>query len=385
MLSRLLRAAGATLVALATLVAVPVASAADVTTSGVTVTVNQTIPAITRGVAYSHQVTATAAPAYGGTYAYQIIAGALPSGLTISSSGLISGMTCDATGSAWTAGFRVTLNSAPSTVHDFTGANAFNSGINNAGGGGNRCQFTFTGATPNGTVGTAYSTDIDVTGATNPVTWTIASGSLPPGLTLATGTGVISGTPTTAGTYAFTLLVVDAGGKNGVGHFSITIAAAPPVVLNVLPSLLPNGQTTVGYLQAISTANGTAPFSFTISAGTLPPGLSLPSGGLLNGTPTVAGTYNFTVRATDALGNTGTRAYTVVIAGSSTLTLAPATVPNGTRSAAYSQAISASGGTAPYAYSITAGALPAGLTLSATGTLSGTPTATGALDRKSVV
>src|SRR5215471_15863947 len=74
---------------------------------------------------------------------------------------------------------------------------------------------------PDGTVGTPYSATLTATGGTAPYTWTLLSGSLPPGLSLS-GAGVISGTPTTAGTYTFTLKVVDASGQTATLPCQIT-------------------------------------------------------------------------------------------------------------------------------------------------------------------
>ncbi|MBB2488233.1 putative Ig domain-containing protein, partial [Mitsuaria sp. WAJ17] len=116
-------------------------------------------------------------------------------------------------------------------------------------------------------------------------------------------------------------------------------------------------------------------------AGTLPAGLSLdPSTGIIGGIPSASGSFTFTVTATDSSTGTGpysgSRAYTLSVAAP-TISLDPATLPGASVGTAYSQAVTASGGTAPYSYAVTAGALPAGVSLSAGGTLSGTPTAGG--------
>ena len=92
------------------------------------------------------------------------------------------------------------------------------------------------------------------------------------------------------------------------------------------------------------------------------------------GTPTAAGAANFTVQAVDSLGNTGTRAYAMNI-GTVLLTVNPATLPATVVGHGYSQTVSATGGTGPYTFTISTGALPPGLTLDpATGVISGTPT-----------
>src|SRR5690606_1797502 len=121
---------------------------------------------------------------------------------------------------------------------------------------------------------------------------------------------------------------------------------------------------------------GVGPYGFTVSAGALPGGLTLSTGGALSGTPTASGSFNFTVTATDATGQTGSRAYTLVV-DVPVLTVTPATLPSGIVGVAYSQALGATGGNAPYTFAVTAGALPDGLALSPGGALTGTPTTQG--------
>ncbi len=157
--------------------------------------------------------------------------------------------------------------------------------------------------------------------------------------------------------------------------------ACTPIILS--PSTLPNGALGAAYNQAITASGGTAPYAFTIISGTPPTGLVLSAAGVLSGTPTAAGTFTFTVRATDAPGCFGSQVYVIVInaPGCPAITLSPASLPAATAGAAYSQTLTASGGTAPYVFSVTAGSLPPGLTLSpsgpATALLSGIPTTTG--------
>jgi hypothetical protein len=114
-----------------------------------------------------------------------------------------------------------------------------------------------------------------------------------------------------------------------------------------------------------------------VTAGALPAGLTLTAAGVLAGTPTTAGTSPVTIRGTDANGCFAELAYTIAIITCPAITLAPATLPNGEVGLAYSQTITGSGGTAPYSFGVTAGALPAGLTLTSAGVLAGTPTTAG--------
>ena len=115
-----------------------------------------------------------------------------------------------------------------------------------------------------------------------------------------------------------------------------------------------------------------------MSTGSLPAGLSLnTSTGAITGTPTGSGASAFTIAALDSLGDTGSRSYTVNI-GTNSLTINPATLPAGTKALAYSQSLSATGGSGPYTYALSSGALPAGLALNTTtGAITGTPTANG--------
>ncbi|MFZ2492074.1 MAG: ice-binding family protein [Thermoanaerobaculia bacterium] len=152
----------------------------------------------------------------------------------------------------------------------------------------------------------------------------------------------------------------------------------PPITL--APATLPDGTVGAAYAQTITAAGGTAPYTYSILSGALPPGLVLSAAGLISGAPTTAGSYTFTVQATDAVGCLGSRLYTIVInlAGCPVITLSPAILPPATTGTAYGPVtITAAGGTAPYTYAITAGALPPGLTLTPGGVLSGTPTLNG--------
>jgi len=148
-------------------------------------------------------------------------------------------------------------------------------------------------------------------------------------------------------------------------------------VITVNPATLPNGAVAVPYNQIVTGSGGTAPYTFSVSSGALPTGLILnPATGAITGSPTTPGTFTFTITARDANGCSGSRFYTVNIASSATcqvITLSPGTLPPGMLGTPYSQSVTASGGTAPYAYTIASGALPPGLTLNAAnGLISGT-------------
>src|SRR5678815_5589245 len=228
-----------------------------------------------------------------------------------------------------------------------------------------------------GVVGTAYSRQLAGVGGTGPYTFRVSTGTLPAGVTLSTA-GLLSGTPTTAGTSSFTVATTDVNGCTGSQAYSLTIAC-PTITLS--PSTLPSGQVAVAYSQTITASGGTSPYTFSVTSGALPAGVTLTAAGLLSGTPTLAQTASFTLRATDARGCTGTRAYSVTIAPPvpppcPTITLFPTSLPTGYTGRAYSQTLTASGGTAPYSFALISGALPAGLSFSVA-TISGTPTTAG--------
>lgn len=155
--------------------------------------------------------------------------------------------------------------------------------------------------------------------------------------------------------------------------YNVTITSA----ISITPASLPNATVAQAYsATSLSATGGAAPYTYAVTAGSLPAGMSLSSAGTLSGTPTAGGTFNFTVRATDAVSTVGSHAYTITVSAP-TINITTTTISAITAGIAYSQVINASGGTAPYTYDITEGSLPTGLSLAANGTLSGTPTTAG--------
>ena len=228
---------------------------------------------------------------------------------------------------------------------------------------------------PNGTVGALYDQTVSGSGGTAPYTFAVTNGSLPTGLTLNPSTGQISGTPSAAGPFNFDITATDSNGCSGVTSYSVTVSCP---AIAVLPATLPGGTTGVLYDQTVAGSGGTAPYTFNVSSGSLPTGLTLNlTTGQITGTPTVAGTFNFDITATDIFGCIGTTSYSVSIS-CATITIIPATLPDGVTGTLYDQTLSGSGGTAPYTFAVTSGSLPTGLTLnSTTGQITGTPTVVG--------
>ncbi|WP_408903604.1 putative Ig domain-containing protein [Methylobacterium radiotolerans] len=229
------------------------------------------------------------------------------------------------------------------------------------------------GIPPRGVAGSAYSFTFGAAGGQQPYSFSLAQGSLPFGLALSSS-GTISGTPFVAGTTSnLVVRVTDANGTTkDTAPFSITLADQLAVASG------PTGAATTGvaYSSAFAATGGTAPYSFALVAGSLPPGLSLATSGAVSGTPTAAGNYGpFSVRVVDADGTIATADATIVV--SAPLTIA-GSAPGGMVGADYAATFTAAGGSGPYAYDIAAGALPDGLSLEATtGRISGKPTKAG--------
>lgn len=157
------------------------------------------------------------------------------------------------------------------------------------------------------------STTFAASGGTGPYRW--SAGGLPAGVSLSSD-GVLSGTPSAAGTYTVTVTVVDSIGVSSSRTYSLTVNGPPSITG---PASLPAGQATRAYpATTITTSGGTPPFTW--SATGLPAGLSITSAGTITGTPTAPttnGPVNVTVTARDASGVTATRAYSLFVADAS--------------------------------------------------------------------
>lgn len=326
-------------------------------------------PSGTVGVAYAYTFTAVNGQT---PYTWRIAAGTLPPGLALNSStGQLAGTPTAAAG----APFTFTVEAAG--ANGLTGQAVFTITIAP-----NTMTFT-TGSLPGGTVGSAYNQSIAASGGIGPTfTWSVTAGALPPGLALGgtTRTATLSGTPTQAGTFNFTVQVAD-DGQPGVATaqaYSVTVAPSNSQPLSIVTASLPGAALAQAYQTQLTATGGLAPYTWSLQAGTLPPGLALdPASGTIAGTPTQAGTFSFTALVQDSNNpfQTASKTFALSVSVAPTITNA-SPLPQGVVGQGYFVQLNAANGTAPLTWTLSAGALPAGLTLSATsGAISGTPTA----------
>ncbi|MGE0433474.1 MAG: putative Ig domain-containing protein, partial [Planctomycetota bacterium] len=302
---------------------------------------------------------------------WSIIAGSLPAGLNINpTTGTISGTPSTPGNSSFTVEVRDTNNLTDTHAQTINVYSAL--AITNPP----------AGALADGIQNIAYTpVTVTATGGKPSLVWSIVAGALPTGLSLNTGSGQISGTPTVANVFNFTVRVTDANAIFVQRAYTITVYDVPTITSPAPGALVPEGYVGRPYSRQINAAGGFMPYTWSIPSGALPAGLSInTSSGLISGTPSSAGNNSFSVRVTDsnAPPDNDTEAYTLQILIVPTINSpAAGPLPNATRNAPnYSQTFTGINGKTPYAWS--ASGLPSGMTLNAiSGVLSGTPTASG--------
>jgi Putative Ig domain len=323
---------------------------------GITTT---SLPQGTIGSAY----TSTDVAVTGGTapFTWSLSSGTLPAGLLLNSStGAITG-----TPTAAAVTSSVTVKVADSSTPQMTTTKNFAVVITLS---------VTTSSLPNAAIGTGYNATLAAEGGQPPYTWSISSGSLPAGLSLTPSTGAITGTPANNATSSnITVKVVD----SATTQQSATQAFSIFIPLTLESTSLPNGAIGTGYNQSVAVGGGTTPYTWSITSGSLPAGLSLSaSTGAITGTPANNSTSStFTVKVVDSSSSPQnvSSSFTITIP----LKIETTSLPSGAPNVAYSQNVSVGGGTAPYTWSITSGALPPPLSLNpATGAITGTPSAT---------
>jgi large repetitive protein len=224
---------------------------------------------------------------------------------------------------------------------------------------------------PSGTTDSAYNQTLTCSGGVLPCSFAVSAGALPPGLAL-NAAGDLTGTPTSSGNFSFTVTAVDSAGPPVPGSRAYVLSISPATV-TITPTTLYPAQRGIFYEDFFDASGGTGPYTFAVTSGALPAGVTVASDGYLSGIPAAAGSYTFTVRVTDAHSSTGFRTFTLDV-NLETLNITPPTLTDGTPGVAYATQLSGAGGTTPYTFSVASGtSLPPGLALSANGALTGTP------------
>ncbi|MFZ9630077.1 MAG: putative Ig domain-containing protein, partial [Ilumatobacteraceae bacterium] len=289
-------------------------------------------------------------------YTWAVTSGSLPAGLSLSStSGVVSG-TPTAQG---TSTFAVRVTDAAGRTATSSVTVAIDLGL-----------YIVTSSLPGGGQNVSYSTTLSASLGTTPYTWT--STTLPAGLYLTAATGELWGTPTTAGTYSITFTVTDSGSPAMVSSRTMSLSvSAPPVVST---TALTAATVNIAISRTLTVSSGTSPYAWALTAGSLPPGVTLSTAGVISGTPTATGLYTFTVQVTDALGRSDDQVLSLSV--DPLFVVTTSSLPDGGVGYAYSATLTATGGSGGYTWSTT-GTLPAGLTLGTDGVISGTPTTLG--------
>jgi hypothetical protein len=226
---------------------------------------------------------------------------------------------------------------------------------------------------PEASLGDPYSTPIVATGGLSPYAYSVTAGTPPAGLSLNPQTGILSGTPTQAGSSTFTVRVASSDNQESVTReFQIQVLST---VRLITQSPLPEGLVGSAYSLTFAAERGTPPYQFSVIDGQLPSGLTLNAAtGALTGTPTAPFDGTFTVQVRDAATPPAqaSRAYQLRILQPLEFTLLQ--LPAGTVNVPYQAQFGAQGGVAPYSFSLASGTLPSGISLTGTGLLAGTAT-----------
>ncbi|HEX3150826.1 MAG TPA: putative Ig domain-containing protein, partial [Gemmataceae bacterium] len=316
-----------------------------------------TLPGIDQGLGYSHAITATGGTGTG--YQFGVTAGALPQGFTLFSDGTLTGHAAtpgshsftvtgfDSAGSFGSKNFTVTVNALPT--------------------------FT-TSSLVTGTENATYHQAIQINGGTGPFVWSY-TGTLPSGVTFDTGTGTFVGTPAagSAGTYTnIQVAATDSDGQSATQTYSMTIHW----VIGLSPAL-PGDTVTFAYNHSQAITGGSGSYSGLTVTG-LPTGLTASLSGTtltISGTPTVTGTFTLNISLHVDGNNSDSDVAIESLTINPMLGITTSSLPNWTETLAFNQPIATTGGTGPFSFIVSAGALPPGLSIdSTTGVISGTPT-----------
>jgi hypothetical protein len=303
-----------------------------------------TLPAATAGSSYSTTLAAT-----GGSppYSWSNL-DALPPGLTLSAGGILGGHAAQPGDFRFTV--RVTDAAQRSVVQTLSLSVA-------------RPPLSIRSgpALPDGVVGVDYSHTLLVDNGTPPLRWNIP-GALPPGLVLNAATGALSGIPTVAGSYVFSVQVTDNTGTSASKTLRMDVQP-PPLVIRTLSPLF-NGTVGSAYSQTFTASGGTPPYQWSMQPAI--PGLALNAGsGTLTGIPQNAGAFALTVQVTDKDGKTVSKAFSLTVETPRITIVTGSVLPNATAGVPYAVQFAATGGVAPYSWRVVSGSVP-GLSLDST-------------------
>jgi hypothetical protein len=324
-----------------------------VTIFGAVTVTTTSLPAAAQSAPYSQTLTATGGA---GSYQWTVSAGALPAGLSLSTGGTLSG-TPTVSGS-----FALTVTATDGSSSP--GSGPITLLVNPA------LVITTSASLPDAVQGASYSQTLSASGGAGSYTWTLTGGALPAAISLS-GAGVLAGKPTASGSSSFTATVTDASGNKTSQSFSLRVDAGLTITTTTLPAAIQGAP----YSQALNAVGGLGFPTFSVSAGSLPAGLTLTSNGVLSGTPGAPGSTSFTIQVKDPSGAVATQALSLQVNAALVITTSSLTVA--VQNGLYNQTLAATGGSGNLSWSIAAGALPAGITISSAGGLSGTPTVTG--------
>lgn len=225
---------------------------------------------------------------------------------------------------------------------------------------------------PPAVFGAESASQLVAVGGTPPYTWTVTSGTLPTGLYLLEG-GLLGGIALESGDFAFTVEAKDA--QDQVSSKDLDLTVVDPANLLVVTLDLPPAKLGSDYSATLRAVGGTPPYRWALETGSrLPAGLALdPDTGVISGSPEETGVFDVSVVVRDAREIIDSNTLTLSVGYDQGITIVTGTLPVATYGAAYEATVSATGGTAPYTWSLVGGSLPTGLELDPSGVIAGTP------------